>query len=176
MKATSNASASGLRRKTRIDPKVYPIVTWRWKVKNIILSADATSKSGDDYPARLFITFEYDEEKLKFVEKVGVSAYQMIHGESPPVVAINYIWANRLPVGTHLPTPHTRYTQMIVIESGEEKINQWMVEERNVWEDYKMVFGEEPAMITGVGIMTDSDNTRETAETFYGDIVFRKKP
>jgi hypothetical protein len=50
-----------------------------------------------------------------------------------------------------------------------------MTEERNVYEDYKRAFGEEPPMISGIAIMTDTDNTGESAEAYYGNIVFLKQ-
>jgi hypothetical protein len=62
---------------------------------------------------------------------------------------------------------------MIVVESGETRLNQWVIEERNVYEDYKRAFGEEPPMISGVAIMTDTDNTGESAIAYYGDIFFK---
>ena len=65
---------------------------------------------------------------------------------------------------------------MIVVESGPAKLNTWITEERNVYEDYKRAFGEEPPMISGVAIMTDTDNTGESAEAYYGDILFKKRP
>jgi hypothetical protein len=63
---------------------------------------------------------------------------------------------------------------MIVLESGEEKLNQWVNEERNVYEDYKKAFGKDPPTISGVAIMTDTDNTGEKAIAYYGDILFKK--
>lgn len=63
---------------------------------------------------------------------------------------------------------------MIVVESGADGLNQWISEERNLYEDYKKAFGEEPPMISGVAIMTDTDNTGESAMAYYGDIVFKK--
>jgi hypothetical protein len=47
-----------------------------------------------------------------------------------------------------------------------------VTEKRNIHEDYKQAFGEEPPMISGVAIMTDTDNTRESAIAWYGDIIF----
>ncbi|HWQ95684.1 MAG TPA: DUF3047 domain-containing protein, partial [Gammaproteobacteria bacterium] len=41
-----------------------------------------------------------------------------------------------------------------------------------VYEDYKKTFGEEPPMISGIAIMTDTDNTGEAATAYYGDIIF----
>ncbi len=63
---------------------------------------------------------------------------------------------------------------MFVVESGTVKLNQWVNEERNVYEDYKKAFKEEPPMISGVAIMTDTDNTGESATAYYGDILFKK--
>jgi len=56
----------------------------------------------------------------------------------------------------------------------EVRLNQWVTEERNLYEDYKKAFGLEPPMISGVAIMTDTDNTGDSATAFYGDIVFKK--
>lgn len=64
---------------------------------------------------------------------------------------------------------------MIVVQSGERRVNTWMVEEQNVYEDYQKIFGNEPPMIAAVGIMTDTDDTGESALSFYGDIVFKSK-
>jgi len=57
---------------------------------------------------------------------------------------------------------------------GEPRLNQWVSEERNLYEDYKKAFGKEPSLISGVVIMTDTDNTGESATAYYGDIIFKK--
>jgi len=67
---------------------------------------------------------------------------------------------------------YTDRVQMVVVQAGDEKLQQWVMETRNVYEDYKTAFGKEPTMITGVAIMTDTDNTQESAIAWYGDIVF----
>jgi hypothetical protein len=61
---------------------------------------------------------------------------------------------------------------MYVVESGDEKLQRWVTERRNVYDDYRLAFGEEPYRVTGVAIMTDTDNTQESATAWYGDIVF----
>ena len=67
---------------------------------------------------------------------------------------------------------YTDKAMMFVVQGGSEKLQQWLTQERNVYEDYKKAFGEEPTMISGVAIMTDTDNTRESAVAWYGDIIF----
>jgi hypothetical protein len=174
VKAVSEASASGLTREIKINLKDYPIVQWRWKVANILKNGDVSKKEGDDYPARIYITFEYDAGKVSFFKKAQYETVKLIYGQYPPLDAINYIWESKATKGTVVPNPYTDQVKMIVVESGAAGLNQWMSEERNVYEDYKKAFGEEPPMISGVAIMTDTDNTGESATAYYGDIVFKK--
>jgi hypothetical protein len=174
VKAVAEASASGLVREIKINPKEYPIVEWRWKVSNILKKGDVHKKEGDDYPARIYITFEYDSSKLGFFEKAKYEMVRLLYGEYPPLAAINYIWESKAPLGTMVPNPFTDRVMMLVVESGGEKLNQWVSERRNVYEDYKKAFGQEPPMISGVAIMTDTDNTGESAVAYYGDILFEK--
>ncbi|MBW1912940.1 MAG: DUF3047 domain-containing protein, partial [Deltaproteobacteria bacterium] len=173
IQAVSDASASGLIRNIRINPKDYPIIQWRWKVSNIYKKGNVKQKSGDDYPARLYITFEYDPDKLGFLERIKFNAIKLLYGKYPPLGAINYIWASRAPIGSIVPNPYTNRAKMIVVESGEVALNKWVTEKRNVFDDYIAAFGKNPPMISGIAIMTDSDNTKESATAFYGDIVFR---
>ncbi len=174
IKAVAKASASGLTREIKINPKEYPIVQWRWKVSNILKKGDVKRKDGDDYPARIYITFKYDPSKLSFAQKAKYETVKALYGQYPPHAAINYIWESKASKGTIVPNPYTDRVMMIVVESGEAKLNQWANEERNIYEDYKKAFKEEPPLISGVAIMTDTDNTGESAMAYYGDILFKK--
>jgi hypothetical protein len=174
VEAVAEASASGLTREIRIDPREYPIVEWRWWVANLLAKGDPARKDGDDYPARLYITFQYDPARLGFLDKAKYETARLFHGTYPPHAGINYIWEGRLPRGTTLPNAYTDRVRMIVAESGPERLNQWVRVERNLLEDYRKAFGEEPPAISGVAIMTDTDNTGESATAYYGDIRFRR--
>jgi len=175
VKAVSEASSSGLTREIKIDPKEYPMVQWRWKITNVLKKGDVTTKGGDDYPARLYITFEYDPEKVGLFEKAKYETVRLLYGQYPPLNSVTYIWESKAPKGLILPNPYTDRAKMIVVESGAERLNQWVDEERNVYDDYRQAFGEEPPMISGVAIMTDTDNTGESATAYYGDIIFKRR-
>jgi len=175
VKAVSETSASGLMREIKIDPKEYPIVNWRWKVSNILKKGNVHRKDGDDYPARLYITFEYDPSQVTFSEKFKYEAARLWYGQYPPLKAITYIWESSALKGIVVTNPYIEKVVMIVVESGAGKLNQWVEEERNLVEDYKQAFGGEPPMISGVAIMTDTDNTGESATAYYGDIFFKKE-
>ena len=174
IKAMSIESSSGLTRAIAIDPKEFPIVQWQWKIENIYEKGDVNRKDGDDYPARIYITFAYESQKVGFLEKAKYEAAKLLYGEYPPLGAINYIWESHSPVGTVVPNPYTDRVRMFVVQSGAKKLGEWVTEEQNVYEDYVQAFGQEPPKISGVAIMTDSDNTKESAISYFGDIVFKK--
>ncbi len=173
LKARSEASASGLIKEIRIDPKEFPIVRWRWKVMNLLQNSDVHRKAGDDYPARLYITFEYEPDKVGFTKKLKYKAGQAIFGPIP-IGALNYIWDGKAPAETVVDNAFTDFAKMIVVRSGSADVGRWIEEERNVYEDYRNAFHEEPPMINGVAIMSDTDNTKEAATAYYGDIFFKK--
>lgn len=175
VKAVSRGSASGLVRKVDFDPMRYPVVEWRWKVENVLEKGDVTRKDGDDYPARLYITFKYDGSKVGMFERAKYEAIRLARGEYPPMGAITYIWESKSPVGTIVPNPYTDRVRMIVVESGKMKAGRWVSESRNLVEDYRKAFGGDPPRVSGVAVMTDTDNTQESAVAWFGDIVFRAK-
>ena len=175
VKAVSEASSSGLIRHVRIDPERYPIIEWRWKITNVLNKGDVTRKVGDDYPARLYITFELDPKKGGFLDKTKNKALKLFFGKAPPAGAINYIWANKAPIGTIAPSPYTSRSMMMVVQSGEETLNQWVTQKRNIFADYMAAFGKKPPMISGIAIMTDGNDTGESAVAYYGDIVMKSK-
>jgi hypothetical protein len=174
VKAVADRSASGLVREITIDPKEYPWIEWRWKAINLLQKGDVHSKQGDDYPVRLYITFAYEPRRLGVFEKLKYETVKLLYGGYPPLAAINYIWDSRTPTGTVVPNAYTDRVRMIVVESGPAKLNRWVSEARHLYEDYRRAFGEEPPPISGVAIMTDTDNTGESATAYYGDIVFKR--
>ncbi|MSQ77786.1 MAG: DUF3047 domain-containing protein [Nitrospiraceae bacterium] len=173
VKAVSEATASGLTKEVKIDPKEYPVVRWRLKIENLLKTGDVPKKEGDDYPARLYITFEYDPEKVSFGRKAKYKAGRVIFGDIP-IAAINYIWDAKAPQGLFIDNAFTDFAKMIVVRSGPQGVGTWVEEERNLYDDYTKAFDGEPPMINGVVIMTDTDNTKESATAYYGDIVFKK--
>jgi hypothetical protein len=84
IEAVSQASSSGLTRKLPINPLAYPVLSWKWKVANIYEKGDVTRKEGDDYPARIYITFAYDADKVGLWERVKFSTIKLFYGEYTP--------------------------------------------------------------------------------------------
>ena len=82
----------GLSKGVTIDPKAFPIVRWRWKVGNLIEKGNPTTKSGDDYPARLYITFQREGGRTNAVDRAAAAMGRLLYGVELPYAAINYIW------------------------------------------------------------------------------------
>jgi hypothetical protein len=176
LKAESNKSASGLIRRfddRSVDLKETPILKWRWKVANLIRGADIASKEGDDYPARVYVTFRYDPERVSTALRMQYGMARALHGEYPPHAGINYVWDGKAAAGTMRPNAYTARAMMFVVESGAKRVGEWVEVERNVYEDYKRAFKEEPPPVSGIAVMTDTDQTGESATAWYGDIELR---
>jgi hypothetical protein len=174
VRASADASASGLIHPLRLDPKTYPLLTWRWKVASLIPRADNTQKHTEDSPVRVVVTFAGDVDQLPLGERIFFDNIRLVSGHEMPYATLMYIWENRAPLGTLIPNRHTSRVRMIVAESGRDKVGAWQEVTRDVYQDYRRVFGEEPGAITAIGIMTDTDNTGENVHAYYGDIVFRR--
>lgn len=170
--AQAEQSASGLVHRLALDPLSQPILQWHWKVDALIGSADNTVRHLEDSPVRIAISFDGDPEKLPLKERVFFDNMRLLTGQQLPYATLMYIWENRAPVNSVIDNLHTARIKMIVAESGPGRLGRWQRLMRNIVNDYRHAFGEEPGRIIAVGLMTDTDNTGETAEAWYGDIEF----
>jgi len=155
--ADSHASASGLYRPVSVDLERTPVLNWSWRVDALIRGNDERSRAGDDYPARVYVVFS------------GGARFWRTR-------AINYVWSSRQPAGSEWPNAFTANARMIAVASGVEGLGEWQHPRRNVLEDYRRLFGGNPPGVDAVAIMTDSDNTGQGAEAWYGDIWFSASP
>ncbi|MFK5915443.1 MAG: DUF3047 domain-containing protein [Woeseiaceae bacterium] len=176
VKAESMGAASGLTKKITFNPKEYPYLSWRWKVNKSIPGTDVTLKSGDDCAARVYVIFDYKLEDLPKEEQSRVNLYKSFYGKLPPLATLNYIWGNKMALGSIVSSPYTKLVKLVVLKNKSSALQQWHVEERNIYEDYKKAFGEEPKNVISLAIMTDTDNTNAMAESYFGDIIVSKTP
>ena len=150
LRARAVNSTSGLARELAVDLRTHPILAWRWKVMNLVARSDLATRSGDDFPARLYVAF----------------------GRR----ALCYVWDARLPVGTIAPNAYSGRVQMVVADSGSGALGRWVARERNVAEDFRRAFGSEFPLSSAVIVSADTDNTGESAESYFGDVEFRARP
>jgi hypothetical protein len=173
LEGRADGSASGFYRRIRIDPERYPLIEWRWRVLQPLGHTDPRVPLRDDSPARVIIAFHGDVKRLDFGERFALSLYKALTGDKMPYAIIMYTWSSDAPVDTITANDQTGKIQTIVVESGGGHVGEWRELRRNVLEDYRRAFGEEPWDIVAVGVVTDARNTRAKARAQYGDISFR---
>ncbi|RPJ45191.1 MAG: DUF3047 domain-containing protein [Betaproteobacteria bacterium] len=174
VRAQARGSASGLVHPLALDPVARPLLQWHWKVDGLIDKADNTQKHLEDAPARLVVSFDGDMAKLPAQDRMFFDSVRILTGQQLPYATLMYIWENRAPRESVIINEHTARIRMIVVESGRDRLGVWQEVTRNIVEDYRRAFGEEPGPVTAVGIMTDTDNTGDHAHAYYGDIAFRE--
>lgn len=175
LKAASMASASGLRYVKTFNVYQYPVARWRWKVENVYVKGDLTTKNGDDYPLRVYVNFQYDPEKAGFGERLVYGLAKTVYGEYPPHSSLSYIWANRTHDRIIYPSPYTDKAKLIIVRSGKADTGEWLEEEVNIVEDYRKAFGESPPSTASIAIMNDSDNTGESSVSYLDYIQVLNK-
>lgn len=152
----SHDSASGLLHKIDIDPKTHPLIRWSWKIDHTIKKGNERTKDGHDFAARLYVVFP--------------------RGFFSKTRAIEYVWGNVLRKGESIRNPYSKNVVMIAVDGGDEQAGHWTSHRRNFAEDYRAAFGEEAPKVGAIAIMTDSDNTHESATGYYGDITVLPVP
>src|SRR6185369_12402162 len=105
LKAHSAKAGSGLVHKLSVDTRKYPRLTWSWRVEQTIKGEDIRLKKGDDFAARVYVIFP-----RTFFWRMR---------------AINYVWATRMPKGSEAPSPYTKNSVIVAVESGDEKVGSW---------------------------------------------------
>ena len=152
----SNGDSSTVNKDIKIDCKDYPVLQWRWKVAELPKGGDARKKATDDQALQIYVTFP------RFPNAVRSRV-------------IGYIWDTTAPAGTIVKSQKTGLVTYVVIRSGGADIGKWVTETRNVCEDYRKIYGEEPEeKVEALSIGIDSDDTRSRAEGYAGEILFRK--
>jgi hypothetical protein len=168
--ARAEASSSAMMHKMNADPNRYPWLSWRWKIEDLVEGADNTRRGTEDSPVRIVLGFDGDKETLSFADQVLFETAKVVTGHDFPYATLMYIWENRLPVGTVIRSPHSGRIRMMVVASGPEGVGQWRSFRRNIVADYEKAFGEKPGRLLGVGVLTDTDNTGDSVQAWYGDI------
>jgi hypothetical protein len=174
MRADAVSSASMLRRTVRIVPQDLGSVKFSWQVPTLIETADLSSRDKSDSPVRLVLAFEGDRSRFSAKDSMLSELSHALTGAPMPYATLMYVWSNTLPAGTVVKSGRTDRIRKLVVESGSKNLNAWMDYERDVAADFELAFGERPGALVGIGLMTDSDNTRTTAQAWYGRVTLAK--
>lgn len=172
IEAKASRSMALLGRTIAVDLKKTPILCWQWRIDAPVAAADMTRKSGDDYAARVYLTFEVAAGQLSFATRTKLRLARSLYGSQVPDAALNYIWDNRHPVGTLQDNAYTDRARMLVLRSGSARAGGWVQERRNVLADFHRAFGEISGQLRGLAVASDTDNTGEEAHAGFADFRF----
>ena len=153
LKANSHNTASGLYREITVDLNKTPYLNWSWKIHKPLSNTKETTKAGDDYTTRVYV-----------VISGGILFWK--------TQALNYVWSSNQPKGSSWPNAFTSNATMLAIQSGDSLAGQWVNEKRNVLQDIRQLLGVDTTEINAVAIMTDTDNSHQSSEAYYGNIYF----
>ena len=170
LRAYANKASSGLRHEVDIDPLKQPWLSWSWKVSSLIKSADNTQRDTEDSPVRIVLAFDGDKSKLSFMDTILFDTAKLVSGQDFPYATLMYIWENKAAKESVIANTRTGRIQMLVAESGDANVGKWVHYQRNIVDDYVKGYGEQPVRLIAVGVLTDTDNTEEQVESWYGDI------
>lgn len=155
VKASCIDTASALYQENVVDLSKTPVLRWSWKVEDVHTRLQEKEKSGDDYPARVYVV--YTPSRL-----------------TPwRTRAINYVWSNNQDIGSVWPNVFTKNAIMVALQSGKPGSSQeWKHEARNIKRDFKNFLDIDLDTIDGVALMTDCDNAGLPMTGFYKNIHF----
>ena len=153
IKAEAEGKGSGLGKEVLIDLLKTPFINITWKVEKDLSGIVENSKKGHDYAARVFV-----------IKKTGSTALSNR--------AVNYVFSSNNEVGKYWPSPYTRKSIDYVLSSTKDNSNVWVTVKANVKEDFMKLHGIEVLDISGVAIMTDTDNSKLKAISYYQNIYF----
>jgi len=149
-------------------------LNWSWKVSKHPNGGDIRSKNKNDQAAQVYVRFPIVESRVK--NKFFGAIWKKVMSNDLNMYILGYVWDNKAPVGLsgkNSGWPPLRY---MVLESGTKNLNKWVDESRNIYNDYKKLFGHTPpSFIEGIGVMINTNNTGSFAETFYDNFVFEKE-
>lgn len=171
LRATAHNAASVLAARADFDPHQFPMLSWRWKVAQGISAANTAEQSKEDAPARLMVAFAGDISKLPFKERATASAAQSISGQALPYATLMYVWGSKVAIDSITTSSRSSRVRMLAVASDDQGIGRWQSYTRNLVEDFKRAFGEEPGKVTSIQVMSDTDNTGADAQAYYGDIT-----
>jgi len=153
IKAEAEGKGSGLGKEVKIDLLKTPFINITWKVEKDLSGIVENSKKGHDYAARVFV-----------IKKTGFTPLSNR--------AINYVFSSNNDIGENWPSPYTKKSIDYVLSTTKDNLNAWVTVKSNVKEDFLSLLGLELNDITGVAIMTDTDNSKLKAISYYQDIYF----
>jgi hypothetical protein len=148
----TRGEAMRIGRGVAVDLRHTPWLTWEWKPLVLPDGGDVRDRRRNDQAGRVMLVFEGMRGLL-------------------------YVWDTTAPVGTETAPEGLELFQraLVVVRSGPDGLGRWWRERRNVREDYRRLFDEEPGRIKLVGFESHSNDTRSRGAMRFGRLSFEAR-
>ena len=153
IKAEAEGKGSGLGKEVKIDLIKTPFINITWKVEKDLSGIVENSKKGHDYAARVFV-----------VKKTGSTALSNR--------AISYVFSSNNLINDNWNSPYTKKSVDYVLSTTKNDLDKWVTVKANVKEHFKKFHDLDVKELSGVAIMTDTDNSKLKAIAYYQNIYF----
>ena len=153
LRAEAHNAASGLGKEVKIDLNKTPIINITWKVEKDLSGINEASKKGHDYAGRVFV-----------IKKTGATPLSNR--------AINYVFSSNKDIGVNNPSPYTKKSIDYVLSTTKKNLNEWVTVKANVKNHFQKLHNLDVNELNGVAIMTDTDNSKMKAISYYQNIYF----
>jgi len=155
MKSRNDSSAIIKEIKKKVNLKETPILEWSWRVVELPKGGNSCRKATDDQAGQIYVVWE------RFPSAVNSRV-------------IGYVWDTTTPAGTVCKSEKSSMVTYMILRSGPAELGKWVVEQRNVVEDYRKIYGEAPDTPDAISIAIDSDDVKGSAEAFFGPVLFKR--
>jgi hypothetical protein len=149
-------------------------LSWQWRVEKPLENSDLRSRSGDDTALKVCVFFDMPIDNISFTDRQLLRLARSKTTDFQPTATICYVWDAKLPAGTTLDNAFTRRVRYMVLESGNDRLNRWIAEKRDVGADFLKLFSDESKTVPpvlGVSVGADSDNTKGHTVSYVSGLV-----
>jgi hypothetical protein len=157
IKLSSKKSSFGFKKEVKLSVEDYPYVHWSWQARTLPKGGDVRKRETDDQAGQLYLLFP------RFPAKLNTRI-------------LGYLWENETPKGASGTSTAWSKAKYVVVRDKTDPLGTWHEESRNVYEDYKKLFEEEPPELGSVSVYINSQHTGSEAEILFGPIYFTRKP
>tara|TARA_B100002052_G_scaffold154390_1_gene140710 strand:+ start:1921 stop:2562 length:642 start_codon:yes stop_codon:yes gene_type:complete len=153
IRAEAEGVGSGLGKEISINLNKTPFINITWKVEKDLSGIIENSKKGHDFAARVFV-----------VKKTGKTALSNR--------AVNYVFSSNNSINESWRSPYTKKSIDYVLSTTKDNLNKWVTVKANVKDHFKKLHNLDVNELNGVAIMTDTDNSKLKAISYYQNIYF----
>lgn len=176
LRIKADAAAGGLLHPLNLPGDQPWQLSWQWRTEQKLDKARFATREGDDYAARVYVLLDYPLDSLSFVTRQKLRLARTFFDPDLPAATLSYVWDNRATPGTHARSAYTETVEMHVLRGPEAPLGQWLSESRDLNADAIAAFGSAPRKILGVVFAADSDNTGESADSYFATPQLRVAP